>query len=900
MKPHYLTPLFLPKAVAVIGASDTTGSIGQMVFSNILLGGFKGKLYPVNINRKLVAGVPAVASIGLIEEPVDLAVFTTPVRTWPSLIRDCAKQGVKVVLLAKDFSDVDPLEEEVIRETIELGRRSKVRLLGPNMLGLMRPGIGLNASNYTARVRAGNLALVTQSSALCTAMLDWADGKGLGFSAVISMGEDSDINFGEILDYLVSDNQTQGILIHAHHLYDARRFMSALRVAARSKPVVVLKSGRSDIPQHSGLTESSHQIDSNEVFETALARAGVLRVTSVSQLFTAARVLAANYRVKGGRLAIVTNGNGPGVLAADSAILQKVELAKLSEETLAALDHELPQNWSRANPVDVIGDASPARFRTAVSLCAKDPNVDGILVVFTPQQGTDHLATAQMMAKLQKEVSKPLFMSWLGDASVAESRKLFNENKVAHFSSPEQSIEVFRSLAAFHRNQRLLMQTPSPLKEELESPDVDTARKIINKALDEGRMILSEIESKAILSAFKIPVNPAKLARTVEEAALFAQEFGYPVVLKIDSPDILYKSDVSGVELNVRNEQALRTLFPAILERAKKRALNARIKGLTVQPMVKRPFGRELSIGSALDPTFGPVLVFGGGGIEAEAMGDSSMSLPPLNDYLAQNMIEQTRTFRMLGKFKNMPAVDLSAVKHTLLRASEMVCELPEIAELEINPLIADADGVIALDARVIVQDGRAGRRRYSHMAIMPYPTSLVEPMTLRDNTQVLIRPVRPEDADPQQEFVRSLSEESRFNRYMSSIKELSQAVLVRFTQIDYAREMALVMVTNIDGEEREIAVSRYFTNPDDESCEFSLVVGDDWQGRGIGAIMMERLFEAARQQGLRVMYGEVLANNKGMLKLMQKIGFRIDPHPEDRSLTWVTKILIEDDAPEA
>ncbi|MFW9609853.1 MAG: GNAT family N-acetyltransferase [Aquaspirillum sp.] len=894
MKPHYLTPLFAPKAVAVVGASDTAGSIGQAIFSNILVSGYKGKLYPVNLNRKLVAGIAAVSSVRMIEGPVDLAVFATPVRTWPAVVKDCGKKGVKAVVLVKEFGDFEPLEAEVIEETVASARKYGIRVLGPNTLGLMRPIIGMNASNYAGRVKSGNLALVAQSSALCTAMLDWADAKGMGFSSVVSMGEGSDIDFGEILDYLVADHNTQGILIHTHHIHDARRFMSALRAAARSKPVVVIKSGRSDAHLN-GITESSHLIDDADVFDMALARAGVLRVNTIAQLFTAARVLAANYRTQGGRIAIVTNGIGTGILAADSAISNGVPLAQLSPETLAQLDHEMPRDWSRGNPIDIIGDASPARFRTAVKVAAQDPNVDGILVIFTPQAGTDHLATAELMASLQKEIQKPLFMSWLGDARVAASREVFSREKIAHFRTPEFAIEVFRALAAFHHNQQLVLQTPGPLKEEATPPNIHAAHEIIETAMNQGREVLSEIESKMVLEAFHIPTNPARLARTADEAVELAQTFGYPVVLKIDSPDILYKSDVGGVELNIRTEIALRAMFSAIIERAREKMPNANINGIMVQPMVKRPYGRELMLGCTHDNTFGPVLTFGAGGIAAEALDDRKLSLPPLNDYLANSMIDGTRVNRILGSFKNMPAIDREALKATLLRVSEMVCELPAIYEMEINPLIADEQGILALDARIIVRAPQGNRRRYGHMAIMPYPTDLVEYMTLRDGTEVMIRPMRPEDADMQQEFVRSLSEESRFNRYMSSIKELSRPVLVRFTQLDYDREMALSMVATIEGKTQQLAASRYFMNPDNESCEFALVVGDDWQGRGIGVIMMERLFDAARQQGLKIMYGEVLANNKGMLKLMGKLGFKIDPHPEDRALTWVTKVLIED-----
>lgn len=891
MKPHYLTALFSPRNVAVVGASDTPGSVGQAVFANLLAGNFQGKLYPVNLNHKVVGGIPAQPSVKLIEGPVDMAVVTTALRSLPAIVKDCGKKGVKGILLAKDFADSEEQERAALAEALSIAKHYGIRILGPNVLGLMRPVAGFNASNYNSRVKAGNLALVSQSSALCTAMLDWADSKGIGFSSVVSVGEALDVEFGEILDYLVSDNFTQGILLHVHHVHDARRFMSALRAAARTKPVVVVKSGRYE-DDVTGLTHSSNLVESGDVFDAALSRAGVLRVSTIAQLFTAAKVLAANYRVQGRRLAIVTNGIGPGVLAADSAYMYGVELARLSDESMALLNDALPANWSHGNPVDIIGDASPVRFRTAVKVCLDDPNVDGVLVIFTPQAGTDHLTTAQLMVGLQRESTKPMFLSWLGDAKVSESRELFSRAKCAHFRAPEFAIEVFRNLASYHHNQKMLLQTPAPLEGAQVVPDVSRARAVIAAAQQQGRAVLSERESKDVLAAFHIPVNPARLARDVDEAATLAAEIGYPVVLKIDSPDIIYKSDVGGVELNIANEPSLREAHAAILARAQAARPDARIEGISVQAMRKRRNARELMVGVTHDVSFGPVITFGAGGIAVEVMQDRALSLPPVNQYLVERMIDKTRIGKVLGEFKNMPPVDMEALKSVLLHVSELVCELPEVREMDINPLMADEQGVLALDARIIIQPPASRGKPYGHMAIMPYPMHMVHCAMLKDGTPVIIRPVRPEDAHMQQDFVRNLSEESRYNRYMSSIKQLSQSMLVRFTQLDYDREMALAMIREADGVEEQLAVARYVTDPDNESCEFALEVADHWQGKGIGVILMNALFDAAREQGLKVMVGEVLAGNKGMLKLMSRLGFSVQVHPEDRALTIVTKEL--------
>ena len=642
-----------------------------------------------------------------------------------------------------------------------------------------------------------------------------------------------------------------------------------------------------------GLSHSSNLVASADVFDAALSRAGVLRVDTIAQLFTAAKVLAANFRVSGNRLAIVTNGVGPGVLAADSVVSYGVELARLTEPTLSLLNQVLPRNWSGGNPLDIIGDASPMRFRTAVKACLDDPEVDGVLVIFTPQAGTDQLTTAQLMIGLQRESSKPMFLSWLGESKVAESRELFSKAKCAHFRAPEYAIEVFRNLANYQQNQKLLLQTPQPLEGKRQEHDADGARAVINSVLAEGRTILSERESKQVLAAFNIPVNPTLLAQTEDDAVQLAQEIGYPVVLKIDSPDIFYKSDVGGVELNISNETSLRAAFVGIISRTRSSRPDARIEGISVQPMRKRRFARETMVGVMHDRAFGPVITFGAGGIAVEVMHDRALGLPPLNDYLVHSMIAKTRIGMLLGSFKNMPPVDQEALVSVLLRVSEMVCELPNILEMDINPLVADEQGVIALDARIVVAPVKEDGKRYGHMAIMPYPIHMVKNLELGDGTAVIIRPIRPEDAELEQTFVRNLSEESRYNRYMSSIKQLSQTMLVRFTQLDYDREMALAMTREgANGQEEQLAVARFITDPDNEACEFALVVADDWQGHGIGHLMMSSLFAAAEEQGLKIMRGEVLAGNKGMLKLMRKLGFSVETHPEDRALTIVTKQL--------
>lgn len=895
MKPHYLTSLFCPNNIAVIGASDRPHTLGQTIFTNLLANSFKGKLYPVNLKHKIVGGIPAVTSVTKIATPIDMAILLTPVHTYPKIVRDCVKKGIKAIVLCKNLRGVAEEDEKYLLRAVKYAKQKGIRLLGPSALGLMRPVLGLNASSYSAVVRPGNLALISQSSALCAAMLDWADSKEIGFSTVVSVGDHSfDLDFGEILDFLVNDTSTRAILLHVHHVLAGRKFISALRAAARSKPVVVIKSGRSE-DHVTGYTHASQLINSSDVFDSALSRAGVLRVQSISQIFTAVKVIVANYRTMGKRLAIISNGIGIGILAADSAYTQGVELPVLSAATMHALNDTLPTNWSHSNPIDLLADASPLRFRTATKLCLEDENVDGVLVLFTPQAGTDHLATAQMMVTLQRESSKPLFLSWLGDAKVKESRELFTKARCVHFRAPEYAVEVFRNLAAYHQNQQLLLQTPSPLEENREQPNIALARAIIKEARKSKRDIMPEHLSKALLQAFHVTTNPTELATSIEEALVLAEEVGYPVVLKINSADIFHKSDVGGVELNVTNQDNLIASYHAILERATKLSPHAHIDGISVQPMYKKRHARELMIGVGQDPVFGPVITFGLGGLAVEIQHDCALALPPLNDFIIQDMMTRVKVGKTLGAFKQMPPINYQSLKDILLRISELVSELPDIKELDINPLMVDENGAVVLDARIVLQKkSKQQIRRYSHMAIMPYPSYMQSYLKLKDKTQVTVRPIRPEDADMQQAFVRNLSDESRYNRYLSSIKQLSQNILVRFTQLDYDREMALVMIHEGKEQHEMLGVARYSTDPDFEVCEFALEVADHWQRRGVGPILMNKLFDAAREQGLKTMRGEVLSANTSMQKLMKNLGFTIKKDPEDPSLSLVEKPLVE------
>ena len=892
MSQHYLTSLFAPQSVAVFGASDRKDSVGQIVFQNMLESGYTGGLFPINPTHAEIQGKKAYASIFEVGEPVELVVIATPPQTVPDIIEDCGKHGVKsAIIITAGFGEVGAAGQALEKAVLDNARRYGIRLIGPNCLGVMRPSIGFNATFNKGSANAGNLAIISQSGALCTAILDWAQTNDVGFSSVVSLGSSADVDFGEILDYLVSDRETHSILLYIEGIRDARRFMSSLRAAARVKPVIIVKVGRHAAGSKAAMSHTASLVGSDDAFEAAVRRAGVVRVQTITQLFSAAKALSCGFHPTGNRLAIVTNGGGPGVMATDRASDLGLEMATLSDETIARLNEVLPSNWSHGNPVDVIGDAQSDRYLHAVEACLLDANGDGVLTILTPQAMTKPLEAAQVIIDLSNRYKKPLLTCWMGESQVSESRKAFAAAHKPNFRTPEPAVEVFSYLSAYHQNQKLLKQMPSPLSHHIE-PDVEGARMIIEGALLERRKVLSEMESKALLSAFHIPVAQTMIAHSPNEALLIAQQLGYPVAMKVNSHNISHKSDAGGVMLNLANAQAVRAAYQEICDNIKLNRPDAVMDGVSIQPMIVKKNGRELMVGVTNDPVFGPVITFGAGGTMVEVMGDRSVTLPPLNTFLVKDLIAGTRISKLLCAFRHLPAVDLDALESVLLRVSEMVCELPTLMEMDINPLIVDEHGVLAADARVVVAYRQPTADRYSHMAIYPYPTHLVSNWQLADGTNITIRPIRAEDAELSQAFVRNLSQETRYFRFMNSVQELSEAMLVKFTQIDYSREMALIAVTHEHGVEIELGVARFAINPDAESCEFAIVLSDEMHGKGLGQKLMNVLFDAARSKGLRVMEGEVLKNNENMLKLMTRLEFSIETSEEDHSIKNVRKIL--------
>jgi len=894
MNSHYLTSLFTPDSVALYGASDKPDSVGGVVFKNLLTSGFKGRIYAINPKRDEVQGQKAYSSLEEIDKPVDLAVVATPAKSIPGIVEACGERGIKMMLiLSAGFRETGAEGRRLEDKVTQLVRRYGIRLMGPNCLGIIRPDKGLNITFGNNNAQPGNLALVSQSGAICTAILDWAKQNDIGFSAVVSTGIAADLDFGDYLDFLVSDQATKAILLYIEGVNNSRRFMSSVRAAARVKPVIALKVGRHAAGAEASMSHTGALVGSDVTFAAALSRSGVLRVETVGQLFAAARALSSiHYRSESEHLVIITNGGGPGVMAADRATDREIELSSLSAETITALNGVLPTVWSHGNPVDIIGDAPPERYQQALDICLEDSGVDGAIVILTPQAMTNPTEVAEAVIKSADKSSKPIMTCWMGGDQVEEARRRFNNARVPNFRMLENAVDAFSYLARYNKNQRLLLQTPAGLPRGQKPPDRDGASLIIEAVLTEQRKILTEPESMAVLNAFRIPTVRNAVAHSANEALINAESIGFPVAMKVLSTDISHKSDAGGVRLNINSAQEVRGAYRQLVDAVQLSAPDAEISGVTVEKMYRSSNGRELMIGVIRDPVFGPVISFGSGGTSVEIMGDSAVSLPPLNRQLAIDLINRTKVSKMLGKFRQLPAVDIDQLIDVLLRVSSMACELPWLQEMDINPLIMDETGIVAVDARIVVDYPKPSTDPYHHLAIHPYPSHLVKKEQLNDGTDIVIRPIRPEDAEIEAKFVRELSTEAKYFRFMNSLQELSQDMLVRFTQIDYHNEMALIAVRSDDAGDEQIGVARYTTNVDKTSCDFALTVSDRWQGRGIAHHLMQDLMEVARDRNLEKMQGQVLSENTKMLELVASLNFQIRNDPDDLAIKQVEVAL--------
>lgn len=887
---HPLQRLFEPAVVAVVGASDTPDTVGGAVLRRMQAGGFAGTLYPVNPRHAEVAGLPCFPSLDALPRRPDLVLVASPAASVPAVLRDAAKvRSGAVVLLGTAAGAEDEISAQRDAAMAD-ARKAGLRILGPNTLGVIRPSHRFNGSFTATDVKPGSTALLAQSGGLTSAMLDRGAAEGLGFSCVVSLGNQSDLDFADVLDYLTQDSATESVVMYIEGIRSARRFVSALRAIARIKPVIVLKSGRETAGSRAASTHTGAITGPDEAFDAALRRCGAVRVDDFLQLYAATKYLASRYRPVARNLAIVTNGGGPGVMAADRAGRVGLTLATLGTATVERLDRELRGRWSRDNPVDLMEDARPAAFAQALDACLADPGVDGVIAIVTPQVMTDPSGVADLILAAAQKTTKPLIACLLGDASIRTALPRLQAARIPTFRAPEPAVEAFADIARFYENQRLLMQVPGPRSHETRAPDVEGARAIVGDALAAGRDSLSLMETKALLGAFRIPVSPSAVARTPSEAIVLAEQFGFPVVLKANAPGLEHKADVGGVRLDLRNATEVREAMLAIERDLRAARPELAGDGATVEPMVSKSHGRELILGVLRDPVFGPVVSFGAGGRAVEVFRDHAVALPPLNAELARALIARTRVGVTLAAWRGWPAADSGALEDVLLRLSELACALPELEALEINPLIVDEAGAIAVDARAVLRKERIDPEtgRYGHMAIMPYPTELTTEWTLADGRQVTVRAIRPEDAAMEQAFVRALSDESRYFRFANAIHELSDSLLVRFTQIDYDRELALVAVVDENEAPEQIGVARYVIDADGITCEFAIALADAWQGQGIGRRLLTRLAQAARARGLRTMVGQVLPHNIRMLGLMNAMGFVVGPDPDEPTMRRV------------
>jgi acetyltransferase len=882
-----------PASVAVVGASDTPGSIGEVLCRNLREGRFHGPVFYVNPRHTAIHDQPSYPDVCSLPQTVDVAIIATPPPTLPTVLEHCGERGVRgAIIVSAGFREGGEAGAGWERSMLQVARRHGLRLLGPNSFGVIRTDDGFNASCGAALPKPGRLALVSQSSALCAATLDWARSRHVGFSTVISTGIGADIGFGDVLDFLARDAATDGVMLYLEGVGDARRFMSALRAAARVKPVVVMKAGRSLEGRGSLAFHTGSLVGGDDVFDAAMRRAGVLRIRDFSQFFSAASTLGAGVRIRGRRLGIVTNAGGPGQLAADRAVDRGLPLARLDDATLAQLQALLPPSIADGNPIYVRGDASAQDYAQAAQTCLRDGEVDALLAILTPFALTDADQFATELIAVATAQRKPVFTCWMGGEAVTAARQRFAENRVPAFPTPEAAVDAIAALALFTANQEQLLQVPAPLG-PTSSPDRATAQRLLDAARAAGNEWLNPADSKELLAAFGIPIVRSRPAYSADEAVRVAEAIGYPVALKILSPDIAHKTDVGGVRLGRTDARSVHDGYENMLRDVAIARPDARLEGVLIEPMYVERHGRELMIGAVRDPVFGPAISFGLGGTMVEVIRDRAVALPPLNPYLARDLIRRTRASLALQPLRGAPAAAQEAIEDMLLRVSEIVCELPDVGAIDINPVIVTARGAIAVDARIGVMPVPQPQRLYRHMAIHPYPSALEFPFELPDGQQAKIRAIRPEDAELERDFVHRLSEHSRFLRFMFGLQDLSPAMLSRFTQIDYDRELALIVVLRLpDGVEQQIGVARYIMLPDEESCEFAIVVSDEWQGKGVARRLFQCLIDIARDRRIKLMTGITLRENTRMIDLSRSLGFATGSDTDEPELVRMTLAL--------
>ncbi len=876
-----LEKIFNPQSVAIIGASDAEGSVGYAIVKNFTKMGYTGKVYFVNIRKPEILGVKTYPSVDQIPEPVDLAIIATPAKTVPDVMDECGKAQVKgVIIVSAGFKETGPAGKALEEKISAASKKYGIRVIGPNCIGLIRPRINLNATFLDKMPKPGNVAFLSQSGALGSAILDWALHENIGFSNFVSVGSMIDVDFGDLIDYFGSDPKTKSILMYVEGITEARKFMSAARHFARTKPIIVVKSGKFSESAKAAASHTGSLSGEDSIYDAAFKRAGIVRVNEIADLFNAAEVLGTQPLPKGPRLAIITNAGGPGVMATDALIGQGGKLAKLSQKTMDSLNAVLPPFWSHGNPIDVLGDAKSERYKAAVEACLNDENIDGICIVFTQQAVSESVEIAKNIVELVRGKSyqnKTILTSFMGYGAVQEANSILNANNIPTYTTPEQAIRTYMYMYTYQRNVDLLYETPEELPVD-SSPPKRPIMAILRNAAFEDREILTEDEAKKILKYYNFPVVKTSVANNVDEAVAFAQEMGFPVVLKILSPQIIHKSDAGGVILNVNSPSQVREAFEILIQRATAYNPNAQIIGVTVQPMIEKK-GHEIILGGKTDPVFGPVILFGMGGVGVELFKDYSIGLPPLNTTLIHRMMEETKVYRLLKGWRNAPAVDLKKLDETVLMFSQLLVDFPQIKEIDINPLLINEKDATVLDARIVLDKDKVCRRfePHEHMVISPYPKKYEILWLLKNGQEVLLRPIKPEDEPLWLEMFQSLSEESIRYRFFQMLKDTPHEVRVRYCNVDYDREIAIVAEMVENGKRKILGVSRLSIESDEKNSEMAFLVSDYWQGLGLGTKMVDYVLDIAKEKGMEKVHAIILQDNYRALSLTKKMGFKIE-----------------------